>query len=192
MRVFEVDVDDWASYLAYWDRRWDGRQPPPLPAWDEVLDRTIDTDADRNERTETTVSLGDVLGDEPGHVIVVVEPTGRFARLTPDDNEYWSNRPAIVWAQSTNIGVFEQSDFSTLSEFDIKVRRQFDCGVSILFGYSFLYWSDVARAGDQIDLSINTSQIPPGILTGPAQPAFPFDETGFWAQGLRFGVECLY
>ena len=99
---------------------------------------------------------------------------------------------AGLLAQSTNIGAIEQSDFSTLSEFDIAVRRRLNCGVSLVFGYSILYWSDVARAGDQIDLGVNPSQIPPGMLAGPARPGFPFEQTGFWAQGLRFGVDFAY
>ena len=29
VRLFRVDVDDWDSYLRYWEQRWDDRQPPP-------------------------------------------------------------------------------------------------------------------------------------------------------------------
>ena len=99
---------------------------------------------------------------------------------------------AGLLAQSTNIGTFERTNFSTVSELGVTLRRHFQCGASALFGYSFLYWSDVARAGDQIDLGINPSQIPPGILVGSARPALTFEKTNFWAQGLRFGLEYAY
>ena len=99
---------------------------------------------------------------------------------------------AGLLAQSTNSGTFEQSSFSTVSEVGITLKRHLYCGPTVTFGYTFLHWSDVARAGDQIDLGINTSQIPPGTLTGTARPAFPFANTGFWAQGIRFGIEHSY
>ena len=45
------------------------------------------------------------------------------------------------------------------------------------------------HAGEQIDLGINPTQIPPGSLVGEARPIFPFRDSDFWAQGLHFGVE---
>jgi hypothetical protein len=63
-------------------------------------------------------------------------------------------------------------------------------------GYSFLWVSTVARAGDQIDPVVNVTQVriktPPGPLVGPARPAFNFNGTDFWAQGLTFGLELKY
>jgi uncharacterized protein YfaS (alpha-2-macroglobulin family) len=112
VRLFKVDVGDWNSYVTYWERRWDDREPPPVPNWDEVFDGTIDTEADPNELTETSIDLGDALDGDAGHVIVLVEPTGRLAELTPNDDNYWRNRPTLVWAQATNIGtdIFEDDD----------------------------------------------------------------------------------
>ncbi|MEO2011814.1 MAG: BBP7 family outer membrane beta-barrel protein [Pirellulaceae bacterium] len=99
---------------------------------------------------------------------------------------------AGLLALPTNIGTVEQSYFSTVSEFGITMRRYSQCGLSVSFGYTFLYWSDVARAGDQIDVGINTSQIPPGALTGLARPVVPFDKGDFWAQGLRCGLDYAF
>ena len=110
VRLFRVDVDDWASYVNFQDQRWDERQPAPPSSWNEVLTTTIDTGADANELTETTVELGDALAGKPGHIIVLVEPSGRLAQLTPNDDDYWSNRPTVVWAQSTVIGTDVLSD----------------------------------------------------------------------------------
>jgi hypothetical protein len=46
-------------------------------------------------------------------------------------------------------------------------------------GYTFLYWSRVRRAADQIDLTAGS----------PDRPAFR-DVTGdYWAQGVRLGAE---
>jgi hypothetical protein len=63
-------------------------------------------------------------------------------------------------------------------------------------GYTFLYWSQVVRPGNQIDTTVNTTQVPThpefGPLTGPAQPMVPFRTTDFWAQGISLGVEVTF
>ncbi len=58
-----------------------------------------------------------------------------------------------------------------------------------LVGYTFLYWTNVGRPGDQIDLLLNPSQFPPGTLSGAPRPAFNYNDSDFWAQGLNFGAE---
>jgi hypothetical protein len=100
--------------------------------------------------------------------------------------------PAGLLAQSTNIGTLEQSDFAAIPQLDLKLRRHWACGITASVGYTFLYWGDIARVGDQVDLGINTSQIPPGTLNGPARPALALRETDFAAQGLSFGIEYVY
>jgi uncharacterized protein YfaS (alpha-2-macroglobulin family) len=123
VRLFSVEADDWDSYTGYWDRQWDHDQPPPLPGWSEVVDTTVDTDAEANELTETTIDLSDALRDGPGHVVVLIEPTGRFADLTTDDRDFWSNRPTIVWAQSTNIGADAFNDNDELVAWATDLRN---------------------------------------------------------------------
>lgn len=94
--------------------------------------------------------------------------------------------------QGTNLGVHNQDDFSVLTEAGLTLRRHFGSGFSTSFGYTLLYWTDVARAGEKIDLNVNATQIPPSSLSGPAQPVFPLNEPGFWAQGMKFGLEYNY
>ena len=69
-----------------------------------MSDQEIDTRSRPNELTETTIDLGEVLVGDPGHIVVLMEPTGRFADLSRESDDYWRNRPTIVWAQSTAIG----------------------------------------------------------------------------------------
>ncbi len=58
-------------------------------------------------------------------------------------------------------------------------------------GYSFIFWSKVARAGDQIDPTVNPNLLPPEAVpfTGPDRPAFAFRDTSFWAQGVNLGLD---
>lgn len=95
-------------------------------------------------------------------------------------------------ALPTNISTFEESEMGALWEFGLTLRRQVRRELTATFGYTFLLWTGVARAGEQIDLGINTTQVPPGVLVGDARPAFAFDMSSYWAQGLQIGLEYAY
>ena len=110
--------------------------------------------------------------------------------VTTDVTDGSTESEGGLLAQSTNIGTYDRDAFATVSEIGLQLRRDFDCGVHATFGYTFLHLSQVARAGDLIDR--NLSQFPPGALDGAAQPEFSFITTGFWAQGLHFGLEYNY
>lgn len=56
-------------------------------------------------------------------------------------------------------------------------------------GYSFIAWTNVLRAGDQVDLVVNTDQINGPNYSGPARPSIPWAESTFWAQGFSIGFE---
>jgi hypothetical protein len=103
-----------------------------------------------------------------------------------------STHPAGLLVQATNRGVFDTDEVSTITEFGVTLHRQLSYGWSCNVGYSFLLWTDVLRAGEQIDTTINVSQIPPGTLSGEPRPAFPDRTSDFWAQGLNLGLEFRY
>jgi hypothetical protein len=94
--------------------------------------------------------------------------------------------------QPTNIGTYEHDQFSVVYEGQALLGYQVTDGIRAFVSYSFLYWTNVARAGDQIDLVVNSSQIPPGQLNGAARPAFLRKDSDFWAQGISFGLEMRY
>ena len=97
-------------------------------------------------------------------------------------------------AQPSNIGTYSQNNFAVVPELDLKVGYQFTTHTRILLGYDCIYWSSVARAGEQIDRSVNGSTLPgsPGPQTGATAPLFSFQQTGFWAQGINVGVDCRW
>jgi hypothetical protein len=99
-------------------------------------------------------------------------------------------------ALPSNSGRFHDGEFSAVPELGLQLGYQFNPAVRVFVGYTFLYWSDVARPGDQLDLGINPTQAPAlraaGRLTGPVRPVFAAQETDFWAQGLNVGAEFRY
>jgi hypothetical protein len=100
--------------------------------------------------------------------------------------------PGGLLAQPTNIGSFGSDRFAVVYENETGIGYQVTNGLRVFVAYSFLYWSNVSRAGDQIDLVVNSSQIPPGALNGAPRPIFQRKDTDFWAQGISFGMEVRY
>ena len=99
-------------------------------------------------------------------------------------------------ALPSNSGRFVHGRFAVVPELDVRLGYQLSRHARLFAGYTFLYWSEVVRAGDQIDTSLNATQVPvvrpAGPLLGPARPAFSFHGTDLWAQGGTFGLEFRY
>jgi hypothetical protein len=94
-----------------------------------------------------------------------------------------------VLAQPSNSGVFETNSITAIPELGVKVGFFLNRRLKLSAGYNFIYWSKVARPGDQIDTNINSSQIPPNTLNGSSFPQYPAKTTDFWLQGITAGLE---
>ena len=90
-------------------------------------------------------------------------------------------------AQTTNMGTYERDRFSVLPEFRATLGYCITPRWQATFGYTFMYWSNVARPGDQIDTIVDQGLLN-GVANNPTRPAFSFVDTDFWAQGLSFGA----
>jgi hypothetical protein len=99
-------------------------------------------------------------------------------------------------ALRSNIGDHERNELAFVPEIGVNIGLQFTRRLKACLGYSFLWVSTVARAGEQIDPVVNVTQFPilsgNGPLVGPARPALKFAETDFWAHGLNVGFELTY
>ena len=87
--------------------------------------------------------------------------------------------------QDSNIGVFNTSEFAVVPEVNVDLAYQVSCNMRVVFGYSMIYWSEAVQPGRQIDLTVDPTQ-------GTARPAFAFDSTDYWVQGLNFGLQWDY
>ncbi len=97
--------------------------------------------------------------------------------------------PSGLLAQQTNIGIYEQNNFSMIPELTLTAGYNVTHNLRAMIGYTFIYWSRVARAGDQIDTDLNLSQLAPGGLNGISRPEFPGVVTDVWVQGLNLSLE---
>jgi hypothetical protein len=91
-------------------------------------------------------------------------------------------------AQPSNIGRYSRDVFTVVPELGFTFGYQFNEHWRAFVGYNVIYWSDVARTGNQIDPVVNRAQLPPPTGTG-SRPAFSFNGTDFWAQGVNIGLE---
>lgn len=98
-------------------------------------------------------------------------------------------RSGGLLAQGTNIGTYTDDVFSVIPELGVKVGWQARECLRFTIGYNWMLWSNVLRAGDQVDLTVNPTQIPPGVLVGPARPAYLARETTVYVHGVSFGAE---
>ena len=94
-------------------------------------------------------------------------------------------------AQRTNIGEHTFNEFAAVPELGATIGYQVNPCWRLTFGYSFIYWSRVVRAGDVINLDVNPNLLPPEdpAVTTHLRPDLRFCYTDFWAQGMNFGIE---
>ena len=94
-------------------------------------------------------------------------------------------------AQRTNIGTYTRNEFGIVPELGATLGYQFTQHLRLTAGYSFIYFSNVVRPGDQIDTTVNPNLMPPENPDETAflNPRFAFQQTDYWVQGLSLGGE---
>jgi hypothetical protein len=99
--------------------------------------------------------------------------------------------PGGLFAQPTNIGFHSRYSCSAVPEILFDVSYQLTHSIRLFAGYSIILMT-AARPGDQIDRSVNSTQVPAlhlGPFVGDARPAFNLVNQDFWAQGISAGLE---
>jgi hypothetical protein len=148
---------------------------------------------------ETGVQLGGLTIDLRGKIALgemhqVADVSGTMDVLRPNGSTTLFQ--GGLFALRSNGGRHQRDELAFIPEVGLDVGLQLTPHWRLYAGYSFLWVSTVARAGEQIDPVVNVTQFPirsgNGPLVGPARPAFNFEETNFWAQGLNFGLELRY
>jgi hypothetical protein len=99
--------------------------------------------------------------------------------------------PGGLLALDSNSGSWDRNRFSLVPGLELSIGYQLKSGWRATVGYNLLYWTNVLRASEQIDGSINTDKIAPIILPspGPERPSVQFDESDYLAHGISFGLE---
>jgi hypothetical protein len=102
-------------------------------------------------------------------------------------------QPGGVLVLSSNIGTFSSREWQPFPEFGGNLSWRVTPRIQMRLGYSFLFLSEIARAHDQVDLTINPSLFPPASSpTAPSQPTFHFAKGSMWIQTINVGVEYTF
>ena len=68
-------------------------------------------------------------------------------------------------ALPSNMGTHSSQQFSVMPEIGFTLGYDLTPRLKATAGYTLLYWSNVARPGDQIDLNLDQGQFPPATTT---------------------------
>ncbi len=94
-----------------------------------------------------------------------------------------------IFAQQSNIGEVTRDSFAFIPELGLKLGYSVRENVQLTVGYTFMMYSSVAMAGDQMDQVVDLTQI--GGAAG-LRPAPSFQDTSFWLQGVDLGLSWNY
>jgi len=129
-----------------------------------------------------------------GNMHEAVNIQGSSALVTPQG--VTATVPGGLFAVASNSGHETKDVFAAVPEVELRLGYQLCQRLGVFVSGNFLYVSDVVRPGDQIDRTVNVTQVPTsfafGLPGGPARPAPEFNHTGFWAAGINFGMKFSY
>lgn len=114
---------------------------------------------------------------------------GRTIVTVPGDAP--DSREGDLLALPSNIGVYSRDKFAVVPELRLNLSYHITPAWRVNVGYTFIYWSEVLRAGEQVNTTLNTTQLMPPVV-GPAVPTYSFVDGDLWAQGLNFGTELRF
>ena len=100
--------------------------------------------------------------------------------------------PGGLFTQPTNIGTYNRNVLTWAPEANFKLSCAVTQRLNVTVGYTFLYFTRVAFAGDQVDRNVNATQLNGGAVAGAARPAFAFRDTDFWVQSIDLGVSWTF
>ncbi len=84
----------------------------------------------------------------------------------------------------SNIGTYHHAiQFAYVPQLELKLGYYLTSNLRLTVGYDLIYWSRVARPGEQISTSVN----PNPTSGGTAGPLFTFHESDLWIQGVSLG-----
>lgn len=109
----------------------------------------------------------------------------------PTNTPVVQSLPGGFLAQESNIGTFQQNEFSVVPELNLNLGFQVTDRFRVTLGYTGIYWSNVVRPSDHMSRDINPAFFPPASVpfTGVRRPEFAFQTRDYWVQGFNIGGE---
>jgi Putative beta barrel porin-7 (BBP7) len=117
-----------------------------------------------------------------GNMNQSINNRGRYTETAPGGATVTANRGLFV--QRSNEGTATRNTFAFIPQFDTKLGYHINSSVRFDVGYSFLFFSDVATAGNQIDTNIDVAN----ILATPIAPQRRLVSDNMFLHGVNLGL----
>ena len=90
-----------------------------------------------------------------------------------------------------NQGTFERDEFTFIPEMNFKLGYRFRDHVEMSVGYTFMMFDSLVLAGDHVDRNIDPTAL---NTDGPfgTSPAFEFNDSSLWLQGIDLGLAITF
>ena len=119
--------------------------------------------------------------------------------ITIDGNQFNTVPPSDsatlvggLFSQETNIGRSDQNEFAVVPEFDVNLGYAITPNLDFTIGYTFIYVSNVVRAGTAIDRSIDIGTLGDLDPVNFDRPGVNFDSTSYYVHGLNLGLTARF
>lgn len=95
-----------------------------------------------------------------------------------------------LFARPSNTGLYRRDRVSWTPEASVKLIAAIRENISVTVGYTFMYWTNVALAGDQVNTLVNSQALFNG--GGTDVTTFSFNNTDYWVQTIDIGLSVGY
>ncbi len=96
-------------------------------------------------------------------------------------------------AQRSNVGRHTSNKFSTIPETGLTIGYNVTPRLRVHAGYSFIYWTNVLRGGDQIDLSVNGQYLNGNAnVQGQNRPIYDPNYGHLYVHAINTGIEAKF
>lgn len=93
-----------------------------------------------------------------------------------------------LFSQESNIGQNDESDFAVIPEFNVNLGYGITPNLDVTVGYTFIYVSEIVRAGSAIDRVVDPGLIADLDPVNSNRPLVNLDGEGYFLHGLNIGV----
>jgi hypothetical protein len=116
-----------------------------------------------------------------------------FQQLTFANGGVQTVQGGLLAVPGTNIGTFRQTRFAVVPEVGVNIGWQATERMKLFVGYNFLYLSSALRPGGVIDQNVDAARVPNFAMNGaplanPIRPVPIMNPTGYFVQGISFGM----
>lgn len=101
--------------------------------------------------------------------------------------------PGGVLALPSNMGSFSANYLAAVPNFGLTLKWQVMPNLQFRAGYSLLWINGAARAGSEVNTTINTNNFPPATNVVPfSQPTYILQRSDLWIQNINVGLTWTY